>query len=441
MFIHLAAILLSLQTATSAKPETRIPTLTRLTLEHLKRVHDDVEALSKLRKVVNGKSKLLDLRCILHAHSYLSHDSRGTIVEIAAAAKSGKIDAVLLTNHPKKDEDVVTVGQTGEVDGVLFVSGSETNGFLVYPGNGILPPLNVTEQELINSVKATDGMIFVAHPEEHKDWNLSGLTGTEIYNTHADVKDETVLISALQPKDTKGFQKLLSLLSVMDSYPQEAFAAMFDAPDENLAHYDQISKSRPMAAVAGNDSHQNTGFLVVGAEGSKFIIQSPLGEKMAEVDTVKTPAAKFLFGEPIPGKEVRKWILDKYPVSMHYVSTHVLANERSVKAIHTALDAGRSYVAFDWLADPTGFMYVIQSDNLSAQLGESTKLTTKSIAKVELPYPGHIRLMCDGKEVSTADGYTLSYNLKSAGNYRVEVTVVTGGEPLGWIYSGGIRVR
>ncbi len=441
MFSYLSLALFIVQTPAAVKQGARVPTLTRLTVEHLSKVREDVEALAKLRKTVANNSKLIDLRCILHAHSYLSHDSRGTIQEIAAAAKLNKIDAVLLSNHPKKDEDVVTVGQTGEVDGVLFVSGSETNGFLVYPGNGKLPPLNVSEQELVSSVQASGGMIFIAHPEEHKDWNLKGLTGTEIYNTHADVKDESDLMSALQPKEAKGFQKLIALLGVMDRYPQEAFAAMFDAPNENLSHFDQIAANRPVAAIAGNDSHQNTGFVVVGADGGKFIIQSPIGEKLAEVDTVKTPAAKFLFGEPVAGKEARKWILDKYPISMHYVSTHVLASNRSAKSIQSALESGRTYVGFDWLADPSGFTFAINSSGVNSVLGDSVKLVPGTDAHVETPLPGHIKLLCDGKVVASVDGYKLTHNLTTNGLYRVEVTLSIGGEPLGWIYSGGIRVK
>src|SRR5437016_6264696 len=118
----------------------RVPTLQRLSLEYLKRAHDDVAALAKLRQPVKLKTGYNEYRCVIHAHSYLSHDSRGTIAEIAAAAKQARVDAVFLTNHPKKDQDVVAAGQTGIVDGVLFVSGAETNGFLAFPGDGKLPP-------------------------------------------------------------------------------------------------------------------------------------------------------------------------------------------------------------------------------------------------------------------------------------------------------------
>ena len=383
------------------------------------------------------------MRCILHAHSFLSHDSRGTIKEIAAAAKAGNIDAVLLSNHPKKDEDVVTVGQKEAVEGVIFVAGAETNGFLAYPGDGKLPRLDVSEQMFVTLVRCSQGqgMVFIAHPEEHRDWSLMLLTGMEIYNTHADVKDETEMMAALTPKGSSGFQKLLALLNTFSAYPQEAFAAIFDAPVANLVQYDKIAKSRPFAAIAGNDSHQNTGFVVTGAEGGKFVIDSPIGERFGEIDTAKTPAAKFLLGEPVPGKEAKRWILDSYPVSMHYVSTHVLAKERSKAGILKAFEAGRSYVAFDWLGDPTGFAFHSElSGKFTGTIGDAIPISSGMSLHIHTPISGHIRLLCDGVEVASADANTLRFAAKSPGLYRVEVTLLVGGENLGWIYTGGIRV-
>src|SRR5207244_1369655 len=106
------------------------------------------------------------------------------------------------------------------------------------------------------------------------------LTGTEIYNTHADLKDEADLLKALQPHDSKGYLQLLRLLNVMKEYPQEAFGALFDAPIANLARYDALCKDRVYAATAGNDSHQNTGFILRGLEDGKISVDDPLGKQM-----------------------------------------------------------------------------------------------------------------------------------------------------------------
>ncbi len=358
---------------TAASGSSRVPTLKRLETAYLKQAHEDVAALAAKRQAVSLKTGFQDLRCIIHAHSYLSHDSRGTIAEIAAAAKSAGVAAVLLTNHPKTDVDVVTAGQTDAVDGVMFFAGSETNGFLVFPGDGKLPLLNVGEQELVKSIGNSHGLIFIAHPEEHKDWSLTGLTGTEIYNTHADFKDESELVAALRPSDAAGYGKLLSVLGGFKAYPQECFAALFDPPAENLARFDELAKDGSPAAIAGNDSHQNTGFVLKGESDSKIAVEDPLGERLGTLDAVKNPILKTLFGEPVPGKELMRRILDPYPVSFHYVSTHVLVKEQSRDEILRSLKAGRTYVAFDWIADPTGFAFLITTGSLTGTMGSSVK--------------------------------------------------------------------
>ena len=253
----------------SSPPVERIPTLTRLQKANLARLHADVAALAAHRQPVALQTGFKDWRCILHCHSYLSHDSRGKIEDIAAAAKEDGITAIFMSDHPQK-LDVVAAGKHGIVDGVLFVPGSEANGFLVYPGEDRLPRLDVGDQALIDSVRATGGMIFVAHPEEHTDWSLRGLTGMEIYNTHADLNDETELLHALQPKDMVGYARLLQMFNAIKDYPREVFACIFDRPAGNLAHYDTLSRDRIVTAIAANDSHQNTGFVVYGTEDGKY---------------------------------------------------------------------------------------------------------------------------------------------------------------------------
>ena len=179
-------------------PPARVATLQRLEKPFLERVRADVAALAKRRTAPTALPLWHDWRCILHCHTSLSHDSRGTVAEIAAAAKQVGVDALFLANHPRTSQDVVTDGPHGIIEDILFVPGSEANGFLLYPGDDKLPPLGVGEQPLVDSINASAGLIFVAHPEEHRDWTLTGLTGMEIYNTHADLKDEPLLLAALR---------------------------------------------------------------------------------------------------------------------------------------------------------------------------------------------------------------------------------------------------
>jgi hypothetical protein len=428
------------QTQSPAALPARIPTLQRLEISYLKQAHHDVAELDALQKPVVLKTGLSDYRCIIHAHSNLSHDSRGTIDEIAAAAKQAHVDAVFLTNHPKTDVDVVSAGAKGVIAGILFVPGTEANGFLAFPGDGKMHPLNVSEQELVNSIGRSNGLIFVAHPEEHKDWSLKGLTGTEIYNTHADLKDEQELLSALKPTNSAGYTRLFGILNAINQYPQEAFACLFDVPTENLKHYDELSKSRSYAATAGNDSHQNTGFILRGMGENKVAVEDPLGERLGVLDMAKNPLLRTLLGEPVIGKELMRRVLDPYPVSFHYVSTHVLAKEKTSGSLWRALREGRTYVAFDWIAEPLGTAFIAEDGRNIWNIGDAVQLSPKLNFKVALPIPANIRLMRDGNVVAKTVGRELRFTPNEPGVYRVEASVMLAGEERPWIYTGAIRV-
>lgn len=425
----------------SAQP-LRVPTLQRLERGYLQRVRDDVAGLVKLRVSIAEAGPLHDWHCVLHCHCYQSHDSRGLIADIAAAAKSDGIDCIFMSDHPRDTYDVVAKGPHDVVDGVLFVPGSEADGFLVYPGDYRLPKLAVGEQPLIDEVKQSAGMIFIAHPEEHTDWKLHDLTGMEIYNTHADFKDETALMAALQPKNSAGFGQLLKLLNSMKEFPREAFAAIFDPQPDNLAHYDLMSKTHTLAAIAGNDSHQNVGFVVKGTADGKYQLEDALGEKIALLDPEKTPILKLVFGEPVAGHELFRRQLDAYAVSLGYVSTHILAPQRTEASLRKSLAEGRTYVAFDWIADPRGTSFTLSGADLPSPLtlGDTETYKPGLALKYRTPLPAHTRLMCDGKEVATTTTDSLEYTVTGPGIYRVESSLVVAGETRAWIYTGAIRI-
>ncbi|MGC8667978.1 MAG: hypothetical protein ACP5VE_07695 [Chthonomonadales bacterium] len=424
----------------AGNPIERVPTLVRLEPERLQRVRDDVARYAQERAGVSLKAGYRDFRCVLHAHSYLSHDSRGSIAEIAAAAKQAGVAAVFLTNHPRKDLDVVAAGQRGVVDGVLFVAGAEANGFLLFPGDGKLPPLDTSDQALVDAVQKTGGMVFVAHPEEHTDWTLSRLTGMEIYNTHADFLDEAGLIASLNPADAAAMMRLFLLLDAFYRYPQEAFGAIFDPPSENLARYDAMVSKGPFAAIAANDAHQNVGFILKGADDGGIEVRNPLGELLGRLSAEQAAKLAPVIGEPEPGKILLERILDPYEVSFHYVSTHVLAQECTQASLQEALRHGRTYVAFDWIADPSGSAFLLRSGGRTGTVGDTVSAKERPLLEVEVPVSCTLRLIRNGQVVTEQKGRHLSVPLREAGLYRVEAWLSVGGEDRAWIYTGGMRV-
>jgi hypothetical protein len=418
----------------------------RLQRTHLEKAHADVAALKTQRQDVTLKTGYHDLRCIIHAHSYLSHDSRGKIEEIAAACKQDAIDAIFISDHPQA-KDVVTYGKHGMVDGVLFVPGTEANShdnemtsFAAYPGENHLPDLDVPDQKLVDEILASKGMIFVVHPEGRKDWSLRGLTGMELYNTHANLMSQSALLKTLQPHDFMGYAQLLQLFNVLQDYPREVFAAIQARHQPNFDHYDALCKDRVVAATAGNDSHQNVGVVIYGTEDGKYRIADSLDKTLAVMSPESAGFLKKIAGDPVPGKELYRRQLDPYYVSLGYVSTHVLAADRTEAAIRAALDHGRSYVGFDWMCDPTGTAFVLRTGKRMATIGDSVPASRSMTLRAETPLACSMRLLKDGQEIAHQQGRSIEAKITEPGLYRMEASLLVDGEQRDWIYTGAIRV-
>src|SRR5439155_500055 len=98
----------------------------------------------------------LDYRANLHVHSLLSHDSRGTIEEIVAAAKVTGTRVLMFTEHPSERYDYFKDGHQGMKDGVLLIPGAETNGFLVFPKQSLRGLGTGTPQEFCDLVRGRE---------------------------------------------------------------------------------------------------------------------------------------------------------------------------------------------------------------------------------------------------------------------------------------------
>src|SRR5262249_1852398 len=139
-------------------------------------------------------------------------------------------------------------------------------------------------QEFCDLVRGRGGLMFLSHLEERMHWNIRGLTGVEIYNTHADVKDEPKLLAALRNP-----LWILQSAEPMRKYPQEAFSALQDYPADYLRRWDQLCQSAPHTGVAANDSHQNVGIRIRLLDGDRVRGEDALGKKLFELDLTAMP--------------------------------------------------------------------------------------------------------------------------------------------------------
>src|SRR5947199_85916 len=95
------------------RPPLHGDALARLKPERLAATRNAIEALKASWQRLPRTGPYQEYRANLHVHSALSHDSRGTIDEIVAAAKKVGTRVLLFTEHPSERYDYFTQGHHG----------------------------------------------------------------------------------------------------------------------------------------------------------------------------------------------------------------------------------------------------------------------------------------------------------------------------------------
>jgi len=369
-------------------------TMDRIRPEKLQAVHEAIEALKLQRREASLSSGYDDVRSLLHVHSAFSHDSRGKIEEILVAAKEAGVRVLMFSEHPASSYDYFVDGHRGMKEGVLLIPGAETGGFLAYPRQSVQNQKTDTPQEFSNLVRSTGGMIFLCHLEERLDWEIADVTGTEIYNTHADFKKQTRFLKALRSPLT-----MFTLVGALKQYPQEVFGSLLEYPADYLKRYDQLCQKARHTGVSGNDAHHNQVYRAKITEDGQVLLEDILGTKIATLDPEKVPLLKLLTASKKPGDLILDLDLDPYVCSFRHVSTHLLLKEVNEAEVRQALEAGRAYVAFDWIADPTGFVFRAERETDNWPIGSEIPFVEGLHLRAEAPLEGRFRLILDGEVI------------------------------------------
>jgi hypothetical protein len=116
-------------------------------------------------------------------------------------------------------------------------------------------------------------------------------------------------------------------------------------------------------------------------------------------------------------------------------------NELTEAAVREALQSRRAYVAFDWLCDPTGFVFQAVAGETTHPMGSEIAFAEGLTLVTAAPLPGRIRLMRNGEEVASTRASSFEHAVAEPGNYRVEVWLNLPDEPKIWILSNPISVR
>ncbi len=412
----------------------RADALDRMTAEKLAAVRASVAEWAKKRQEVARPGPWKEYRANLHVHSAFSHDSRGKIEDIVASAKKAGTQVLMFTEHPAAHYDFVKDGHQGMRDGVLMVAGAEEAGLLAYPLAPV--PKAGGTLEMAALVKRTGGLNFLAHLEERMDVESPDLTGVEIYNIHALFKEQKRLVSQM-----KNPIWLANAAKMINQYPQEAYSTLHDYPANYLKRFDALCQKRPHTGVSANDAHQNIGLVLRLKENNKVQVEDALGEKLLEIDRLLAGAVAKIPADAKPGDVVLRLQLDRYENALRHAATHLLMEGQTREQVWEALEKGRAFVGFDWMADSTGFQLEVQEGDKRHAMGSRLKLEPGMRLAGKAPLAGEWKIARNGMVVHEGTGRAMEMELKEPGVYRAEVWLEIAGEKRVWILSNPIYVR
>ena len=414
----------------------------RMQIERLKAVHlDRLRIASERHKVALGTG-LVDYRAILHAHADDSSHTGGTRPELLAAARLADVQVIMLSDHVRPERDFIDDSWRGLKEGVLFIPGAESEGFLVYPMASVRNKKWDSRDGYARLIKEGGGIVFLSHVEENLDWPTGELDGLEIYNHHTDVKDETAFSLWLRGTLTDP-ARLTQLQQALREYPQEVFGAQQDYLATIIAKWDRDAQKHRLTGVAANDCHHNQVFTISVVDDSTvevgYITSRPTSTRVSASQAAGV--SEIVKGRK-PGDLVARIDLDPYERSLRYVSTHILAERLTEPDIREALRRGHAYVAHDWLCDPSGFAFGEgEGARLRSIMGDEVTLLKSVKLRAETPVRCTLKLFHNGTEIKTVMSDRIEFEPKIAGVYRLEAWLTVDGEQRPWIYANPIYVR
>lgn len=364
---------------------------------HWQGLREELAELEERRAPAAPREAWIDLRGALHVHSEVSRDSEGTPEEILAGARAAGLDFLVMTDHATPE--IFSRGLHGRHGDLLVIRGMEiitgcqgmadrcTTLLAIGLEDWFDPePLSLTE--IVAEVRSQGGLPFVAHPKGWHDWSIPGLAGLEIY----DVLDDTLEELWMLPKWA------LDVVYSHDRYSDEVSLQILDRPDHHLAVWDRlVASGQRWVGVAGNDAHQNQEFM---------------------------------------GR-----VIDPYALGLRVVTTHAWTRARNEAAVLEALADGHAYVAFDRLADASGFWFASADAGPTVIQGDELAWRTGLELEVRAPLPGRIELFRSGEPVVRCECDRLNHLVSEPGVYRVEVSLWIQDRWWPWIFSNPLYVR
>jgi len=393
------------------------------------------QAVRAERQSVTNTAGWNEYRGILHAHSEHSHDSEVPFEEILRAITVARLDFICMSDHCVEGRADFNLQWRGIYGGKLFIPGFEMKDGLMPFGvaAGVALSNQADHAILAKQIVTNGGVLFYAHPEERRDWDLPELTGMEIYNIHTDFKQQRGGLRGLLPELIVNHRK----------YPDHIYRRMFNRPTDFLRRWDELNLTRHITGIAGNDCHQNVGFRGIYTKADTIRIEdtSPDTLKEFKLNWFTRLLARLCFGRLAPDKRLFHVQLDPYQRSARFVNTHIMARELSEPAILDSLRAGRVFIGFDMIADSSGFRWFAENASGLAAMGESLAFDNATRFHALSPLPCRFTILKDGGVVHQEAGRALAWTPSQPGKYRVEAELNLRDEWVPWVYANPIELK
>jgi len=352
-----------------------------------------------------GRRLFHGLRGNVHMHTTLSD---GTLDhdELARVAGKAGLDFIIVTDH-----NVYQPGLDGWRGDTLMLVGEEVHDpqrerqsshLLCFDIRDDVSGHAAHPQAVIDAVAAQGGFTFLAHPFERdvaeflpepniswRDWDVVGYSGLELWNYMSEFK------SVLKNRAYGLLYAYLPACSVSGPYP------------ETLEKWDELLRSRPVAALGGSDAH-----------GTVYRL-GPLERVVLPYD--------YLF------RAVNTHLLSPEPLSGD------LEHDRRI--VYGALRAGQGFLGYEQPAAIAGFAFWARSGAGEATMGEELPLEGRVELRAGLPAPARLRLLRDGEVLAEARSDRLVWMGQRPGAYRLEARRRYAGRWRSWILSNPIYVR
>jgi hypothetical protein len=356
-----------------------------------------------------ARSDLAEYAAALHVHSRYSHDGRGSVEEIAAAAARAGVRVVFLTDHntlaPLADGKESWYGSTLVLVGAEITTGA---GYLLLldprPGSPV-QARGLSLEDLLWRYREDDSIVLLAHPDHPRlGWrqDLPAVDGIEV----VDVFDQVVAAPV--------HRQVMGLLAYAAN-PVMAILSVVHWARPVLRTWDRMARERPTLGVLALDAHG--------------------GIELTEETGVRFPSHEtaFRLGQ------------------IHFVTREPLARDEGDRIrVYRAMRAGHFYNAFDGLAPGAGFRFEARRAGTVALMGETIGAGEDWMLEVRVPPVADtwVRILRDGEVVRETSGREpIRLPVSAAGVYRVEVDLdvnlfpITTARRMPWIFSNAIYVR